>query len=374
MILGLVIFILYLYFFVGFNDIFLVIENVDLTRYLVYYSLAVGALLLVMFLWVLSWKTLLNALKIKVGMKKAFLYYWVGYFIDLVVPCQGVCGEAARMYLVRKETKDDYGAIAACGVTNRIAFYTVVTVGLSAGLVYLLSSATMPPVVLYILLVAWVGSVVHVGVLLYLALSSQAVSKLASLIFKALKFLRVKRYSSEETVQKTFHSLSLFHRGSTFFRKNPRHLILPFALQILSYALYIAVYALVISTLGFNFLVIDFFLVVYFLAGAIQDASAVFSVGALEIVLTSVFMFYGFGSAAESGVTVAMLRSVTFWFPVIVGYIIIQVIGAKSVLAQRDRSPFEVEPKSGGEAETPKPSSEEALPGVLQVTPKPEET
>ncbi len=352
MILGLVVFFLYLYFFVGFDDIFLVIENVNLTRYLFYYSLAICTLLLVMFLWVISWKTLLNALSIKVSWKNAFLYYWVGYFIDLVVPCQGVCGEAARMYLVRRETEHDYGAIAACGITNRIVFYTVVTVGLSAGLGYLFNrGAVTDPIVLYILILAWIGSVIHVGVLLYLALSDQAVRKLASLIFRVLKFLRVRRYSSEGTVQHTFRSLSLFHQGSTFFRQNPKHLILPFAFQILAYVLNITVYGLVLSTLGFDFLFIEFFLVVYFLAGAIQDASAVFSVGALEIVLTSVFVFYGYG-AAVSGVAVALLRSVVFWFPVVVGYIIIQVVGAKNILNTRGRGNVPVEP-SGGEEETP---------------------
>jgi uncharacterized protein (TIRG00374 family) len=360
MIFGLVAFLLYLYFFVGFDDILLVIEHVSLTQYFVYYSLAVVTLLLVMLLWVVSWKTLLNSLKIKISLKNAFRYYWVGYFIDLVVPCQGLCGEAARLYLMRKETKNDYGAIAACGVANRIAFYTVVTCGLSAGLVYLLSSATMPPVVLYILLVAWIGSVIHVGILLYLALSHQAVRKLASFIFRVLKFLRVKRYSSETTVEKTFQSLSLFHKGSRFFRENPRHLLLPFAFQILAYLLNIGVYALVLSTLGAEFLFIDFFLVVYFLTGAIQDASAVFSVGALEIVLTNVFVDYGFGSAL-SGVAVAMLRSVTFWFPVVMGYIIIQTIGAKNILNLRDRNSAEAKPKSR-ECETTSFKSPNELP------------
>ena len=334
MIIGLIVFISYLYFFVGFNQISVVISNVNLTEYALLYLLAICSVLLTIFFWVASWKTLLNHLSIKVSLKNAFLYYWVGYFSDLVIPGQGICGEVARMYLVGKDAKANYGAIAACGVANRIVSYTVVTGGLSVGLLYLLSTTTLPAYVLYILLIAWVGSVIHVGVLLYLALSDRAVKKVASLIFRILGFFRIKKYSSEEARQKTYESLSLFHEGSRFFSKNPRQLILPLIFQILAYFLSITVYIFMLSTLGFKFTFIGFFIVVYFLAGAIQDASAVFSVGALEIILTSVFVFYGF-EAALSGVAVAMLRSVTFWFPVVVGYIIIQVIGARSMITSR---------------------------------------
>ncbi len=340
MIVGLVIFSLYLYFFVGFDEIFLVIEHANLATYLVSILLAILTLLLVMFFWVVSWKTLLNSSSIKISLKNAFLYYWVGYFLDLVIPGQGVPGEAARMYLVRKETKDDYGAIAACGIANRTVAYTVITVGLSIGLVYLLTTsmfAQLPAYVLYVLLIAWIGSVIHVGVLLYLALSHGAVKGIAGLIFKVLKVFRLKKYTSEENMVKTYESLARFHEGSRFFRKNPRQLILPFCFQFLSYILSIAVFFLILSTLGVTSGFLEFFILVYFLTGAIQDASAVFSVGALEIILTSVFIVYGF-EPALSGVAVAMLRSVTFWFPVVVGYIIVQVLGARNLLTSRVRT------------------------------------
>ena len=89
----------------------------------------------------------------------------------------------------------------------------------------------------------------------------------------------------------------------------------------------ITVYVLAFYALGFNSS-IAFIVVVYFLTGAIQDASAAFSVGSLEILLTNIFIFYGF-SAALSGVAAAVLRSLTFWFPLVVGYVIVQVGGSQ---------------------------------------------
>ncbi len=360
MILGLVVFFLYLYFFVGFNAILLVFERANLMEYGVFFSLAICALLLVMLFWVASWKTLLNSLSIKVSLKNAFLYYWVGYFADLVIPGQGVSGEATRMYLVRKDTKDDYGPIAASCITNRIVAYTVVTVGISVGLVYLVTTPTfakLPAYAPYLLLIAWIGSVIHVGLLLYLALSDGAVKKIANFIFKVLKAFRLKKYATEENMQKTYESLARFHEGFRFFRKNPRQLLLPFGFQVLAYLLSITVYFLIMSTLGVTAGFFDFIILVYFLAGAIQDASAVFSVGALEIVLTSVFIaVLGNDVAAASGVAVAMLRSVTFWFPVVVGYIIIQVVGARNILTSRVRANITAEQK-GGADKTPSSST-----------------
>lgn len=332
MIVGLVVFVLYLYFFVGFGQILTVIQHVNVGEYAVLYGAAVGTMLLVMFFWVVSWRHLLGCYSTKVSFRNALTYYWIGYFSDMVIPGQGVCGEFTRMYLVKKDTKADYGEIMACGVANRIVAYTVVTVGLSLGLGYLLITPPMiPDYALAILLIAWVGSVVHIGVLLYLALSNQAVVRIASFIFKVLKLFRIKRYSSAESQRKTYESLEVFHAGSKFFSENPRRLVLPFVFQTASYLLSIIVYVLILLTLGVTPLFLNFFLVVYFLGGALQDASAVFSVGATEIVLTSVIVFFGF-PAAESGVAVAMLRSVTFWFPVVVGYILFQVVGARKMM------------------------------------------
>lgn len=86
----------------------------------------------------------------------------------------------------------------------------------------------------------------------------------------------------------------------------------------------------------------DFFILVYFLAGAVQDATSAFSVGGLEILLTNIFIFLGIAPAA-SGVAAAVLRSVTFWLPLLAGYVIVQVVGAKSLLSPKIREKIRAE-------------------------------
>ena len=345
MIIGLIVFALYLYFFVGFNQVFLVVKSVNLAVYLIFYLLAIGTMLLVMLCWVSSWKTLLKVLNVKISLKNAFLYYWTGYFVDLIVPCQSVCGEITRLYLVQKETQNNYGAIAAAGISNRIVAYSIVTGGLTTGLFYLLFRSTIPAFALDLLIISWVGALAFLSVLFYLALSGNAAERLASLMLRILKALRIKRFSSDGLSPGLMESLKSFHEGFKFFRANPRYLIKPIIFQTLSYTLNLTVYVLVFYALGFNYMLIDFFILVYFLAGAIQDAASAFSVGGLEILLTNLFIFFGI-APATSGVAVTVLRSVTFWFPLLMGYIIVQVVGARKLLSPKVRAKMEAEQKN----------------------------
>ena len=356
MIIGVVVFAVYLYFFVGFNEIFIVIKNLNVTGYLFLYALAIGIMLLVMLCWVASWITLLKGLSVNIGLKKAFLYYWVGDFVDMVIPCPAVCGDATRLYLVQKETKNSYGAIAAAGVTNRIIAYSIITAGLSAGTIYILTLETAPIFAINFLFIAWLGAIAWLSVLSYLALSENAAKKLATILVKVLKTLRIRKYS-ESLSPKVQESLNLFHDGFRFFRANPRYLVMPVIFQTLSFVLNLLVYVIVLSSLGFAHLSFDFFIVVYFLAGAIQDATASFSVGGLEILLTSIFIFYGL-SPAVSGVAAAILRSVTFWFPLVVGYILLQVIGAKGLLKPKPAEENGAEQENKLFDDVPIPSAE----------------
>jgi hypothetical protein len=107
-------------------------------------------------------------------------------------------------------------------------------------------------------------------------------------------------------------------------------------LQAFAFLSNLSVYFLVFLALGFNNLSFDFFLVIFFLASAIQEAAGVFSVGALDIFLTSVFIFFSIPEGA-SGVAAALLRIVIFWFPLLLGYGVAQVIGVRGLLNNHKR-------------------------------------
>jgi uncharacterized protein (TIRG00374 family) len=332
MFIGLLVFALYLYFFVGFGQIVQVAKGVNAEQYAFFYALAICSIVIGNFLWAASWRSALRTLSVKISMKNAFLYYWTGYFVDLVVPCETICGEVTRLYLVRKETNENFGAIAAGGITNRIVAYIIVVAGLYSSALLLFLKSSIPALILSFLILIIVGASAYLAVLLYLAFSDKAASKITSLIMRLRCFFRPKKYKSKDLSPETQENLAAFYQGFKTFREHPRHLVKPFIFMTLSFLLNLVAYILVFFALGIQSQPFAFFIIIYFIAGSITDAAASFSVGTLEILLSTIFIFYGLNPAL-SGITAVLVRSVTFWFPLILGYIIVQIVGAKKLLA-----------------------------------------
>ena len=113
---GLLIFLAYIYFFVGITEIVTIIQSIDLF----YYGLAVAVLFLNMFVSSLAWQYFLRPLSVKVPLRKTFLFTWIGIFVDLLVPAESISGDAAKVYLMTKESNENAGKVVASVVSNRI--------------------------------------------------------------------------------------------------------------------------------------------------------------------------------------------------------------------------------------------------------------
>lgn len=333
MAVGLTAFLVYLYFYIGIPKIIEVVEDINSFQYAFYYSIALISVLLSVFFWSTAWNSILRSLKVKISYRKAYLYYWVGYFSDLVVPCATICGELTRLYLVQKETDKSYGVLAASAVTNRIVAYTIVTIGLYSGGALIFLKPGVPSVISNVFYVLLAGVTFYLAVLLYLASAKHAAKNFAAVYQKLYKTLRPKSYSPFKDLQ-TRQSLESYYSGFKIFRESPRLLIKPFLLHLLSYFFGIIVYILIFDALGFPSS-LEFYIVVYFIATAVQDAAASFSVGSLEFILGSLFVLYGLphGSAF---VTALLVRSAGFWFPLLVGFIAVQYLGARNLI---DKTP-----------------------------------
>ena len=333
MVFGLTIFFFYLYFFVGFSSLASVLNSLNSVNYVFYYSLAVLAAVLSIFFVALAWQDLLKTLAVKTKLRSLFLYTWVGYFVDLVVPCQAVCGEVTRIYLVHGENQESYGAVAASSLTNRIISYFISSVGLLSGIVLVLTRAnSVPPLVLQLLIIGLAGTFVYFGGLVYLAMDERAAGKVAGILFRVIGALRLSRFLPADLQERVRGSLLVLHEGFRTFRDKPKRLVKPFLFQFLSMALNIGVYVLVFYSLGLTTLFLDFFIIVYFIVGTIQIAAAVFSVGALDIALANLFASYGVRDIGFGALAATLLRFLTFWMPIVVGYVTVQLIGARRLL------------------------------------------
>ena len=79
MVVGLVVFILYLYFYIGIPKILEVVEGINSTQYAFYYTLALVAVLASVLCWAAAWNSILRSLSIKISLSKSLplLLGWI---------------------------------------------------------------------------------------------------------------------------------------------------------------------------------------------------------------------------------------------------------------------------------------------------------
>ncbi len=258
------------------------------------------------------------------------MIFWVGYFFDLIIPSETIGSELTRLYLVHNETRGAFPSIAASAIANRIVEYSIVATGLSISVAVILSTGALPPIVSGFLTLVLVGVLVYLAILLFLALEKRAAAIIVSIGFKLLRFLRLKKYQSADAEERARKSLNTFYGCFQTFRENPKTLVKPLIFQLFSFLFNLAVYILAFTALGIYNLSFGFFVLTFFIASSIQGATASLSVGSLDIILLTVFTLYGVISAL-SGVAVIVLRSVTYWFPLLLSYALVQVYGLSKV-------------------------------------------
>jgi glycosyltransferase 2 family protein len=329
MVAGLIAFFIYIYFFIGFNQITVVLSSLNSAQFAFFYVFSLLAVLAEVFFWSTSWNVIMRVLSLKLSYRRAYLYQWAGYFVDLVLPCATVCGEVTRMYLVHRYTKQDYGPIAASAIANRIVAYAIVTVGLYGGALLFLEKA-VPAAIFNIFIIFLVGTTAYLAALLYLAFVKSAARNITRLYLWLKKVFGKKGYNPV-SVEKTESSLSKFYDGFQMFRQNPRLLVKPFIFQLVSYMLGLLSYVLIFYALDTPLVYPEFYIVIYFLSSAIQDVLASVSVGILDIILATLFVLYGLNPAL-SGILAVVIRSATFWFPLLVGLISVEIVGARDLI------------------------------------------
>lgn len=77
---------------------------------------------------------------------------------------------------------------------------------------------------------------------------------------------------------------------------------------------------------------------VYCIVTTVETLTAGFPVGAVEVTMTSLFSLYGV-PIAVAGAATTLTRLLTFWCQIIVGYPLVEWIGAKSLIKGNLQNP-----------------------------------
>ncbi|MHA2131716.1 MAG: lysylphosphatidylglycerol synthase transmembrane domain-containing protein [Promethearchaeota archaeon] len=330
-VVGLFVFALYLHFFVGFEEISQIIKQVDPVKYAPYYSLTFISILLSILFYSMAWRELLKNLSIEIDVKKVFIYVFIANFVDLIIPFEAITVEITRVYLLYKDSKEHVGNVIASVVGHKIISNLFAFSALVVSSVYLIRLVENF-FVYFLLLIVIIGTAASIIILLFLSLKQDASIKLVKILIKLVEKFVGKDYDSPALIKRVHQEQASFHGGIKILVTQPGTLSKTIIYTAFSWFSHLVIYFLVFYALGFTrlHLFIPLMIVVFSISVAVQTIPIGLPVGLVEIVMTSLYTVFGVPPAI-GGIATTLIRLVTFWFQVLIGYIIIQWMGIKII-------------------------------------------
>jgi uncharacterized protein (TIRG00374 family) len=337
---GLVVFLVYLYLFVPLGQLIETVQRLNPF----YFLLAFLAFLASVALYSFVWQKLLRLLSVKTSFLKAFQFVWIENFVDLVIPGEPVSGEVSRIYLMSKDTGEDYGKVVASAVGQRIATTSVVVTGLLASIIYFTLTIRPPPFVLALASVILFSDAMIIFLLFYLALRRSSTHKLANWLFNLVARVSRGRWKLERVRERVTKALDIFHEGILKLGEHRKGLVLPMVFTALSWFLDMSIAILVFLSLGYvgTAISISAIIIVYSITGAIQYLPIGVipgEVGLAEITMTTLFALLGNPQfLVVFAVATVLIRALTFWVRLMIGGIVVQLTAIKSLMPSQASS------------------------------------
>ena len=333
LLIGLLIFVFYLYFFVGIPDMVMILQRVNLF----YYSLAIVAVLLGMLFYSLVWQRLLNLLSVKTAFRKTFLYVSVGTFVDLLVPAESVSGEISRAYLMSKNTNENTGKVVASVVSHRILSIAVTLSGLIIGSAFFILRYEPAGLVVNFIIIIAVCTAISLALLLYLCREERVTKKIVDWVIRLAVRIFRGRWQLTRLRSRAKRMLRDFYQGIAVLGKRPKGLVWPVVFSIAAWFFDLLITVLVFVSLGEYGVSISAVVIVYSVSIAIQAIPLGIPgvAGVVDIVMTSLYtvLLLPFGiSPATSAAATLLTRIITLWFRLFVGYVAVQWVGIKVLL------------------------------------------
>ena len=326
--IGLLIFVAYLYFFVGIGEIAKSLQRANLF----YYSLAFIAVFAEIFFYALAWQRFLISLSVEVPFRKTFLYVWVGLFVDLLVPAESVSGEISRAYLMVRGAGGNAGKVVASIVGHRILNMIIILGSLIVGTIVFIVNFGLPlGLVLGFLIFVIAGIGVSVFFLIFLSVREQATQKMIDWILRLVVSISRGRWSLDNLRAKSQKMLRVFHQGIEVLGKNPKNLVQPTVFSLIAWLFSILIHFLVFLSLDYQVSPSQV-IIVFSIINAIQAMpfGVPGEVGLTEIVMTTSYNLLGIDIEISAAATV-LIRVLTLWFRLLVGYVAVQWVGMKAL-------------------------------------------
>ena len=329
LLIGLLIFVGYLYFFVDIPEMLTIIQRVNLF----YYLLAVAVLLLNMLASSLTWQYFLRPLSVNVPFRKTFLFTWIGVFVDLLIPAESISGDASKAYLMSKDSGENAGKVVASIVSHRILSMIITLSSLIiSSLSLFILQYELPALISNLILLVAVGTAISLVFIVLLCIREQLTQKLIDLLLRFFAFILKGRLKLTSLRAKARKALSAFHESIEVLGRHPRSFVRPVFFSIVAWFLGVLLSYLVFFSLGHP---VSFVLVtiVYSISVTIQTVPLGIpgEVGLVEIVMTSLYGLLGVPLGISAAATV-LIRVLWVWLRLLLGFVAVQWIGIKTLI------------------------------------------
>jgi uncharacterized protein (TIRG00374 family) len=328
---GLVAFFLYILLFnVDIPTIISTAQRADINIF----SLAIVFSLVEVFFFAVSWRAILNSLKVRISVVRSFLYTLYGIFVDILIPAESISGELCRTYLVNREQNGTSGKTFASVVTQRIIGMSIHIVVLILGAALLFNTTQLASLLSTLILFFIIITTLFMVFLLLVSWKKKWSVKIINGLVRVGELLSGGRWKQKlaKFKEEILNATEMFHDSMTEFGRNPARLIVPTLLLVLNWISSLAVPYLVFLSLGLH-ITWAIILVTSSIVVAIKSipVGIPFEVGLPEMAMTTFYTWMGV--PAEIAATVTILsRALTLWLRFGIGFAAQQWIEMKSTL------------------------------------------
>jgi uncharacterized protein (TIRG00374 family) len=304
--------VLYLVYFVGFFDLLAALEKVNLGVY----AVAIASVILSIVFHTLVWFRLLNYLSIKVNFRKSFVLYWVGIFVDNLIP-GGWSGDLFKAYLLSKEPNIDAGKAVASVVAKNM-YEAIFNLGnMILGLVLLVLNYSFEGTVFISIGAIMLLITLPLILLIVVSLKPERAKKIVNSFIHGFSRLTRNRWNLSRFQLEIDKLLDDYHEGMTILIHHPKAITEPAIFSFFAWGLEVFAIFVVFASLGFV-ISPDKVIIVRSIAANIEAQGYAFA-GYAQIVATALYTALGINLALAASVGL-LAGVVVFWLKTAVSY------------------------------------------------------
>lgn len=303
----------YLFYSVGIGELFSAVGRVNISIY----ALAVASVIISFTFHALVWFQLLTSLSIRPSFRRTYVLYWVGVFVDNLIP-GGWSGDLFKAYLLNRDPAVESGKAVASVVAKNMYEAIFNLSNMIVGVVLLLLNYTFEGSLLITLGGVMILLTLPLVILMVASFRPIGAKKIVSIIFRLLSRISNKHQQHLNELQtKVNKALGDYHEGMKILLRNPRVLFKPMLFSFFAWGFEVITLLFVFASLG-QLIAPDKVIIVRSIAGNVEAQGYAF-VGYAQIITSE--LYRALGVPFIVGVSVALLGGVVlFWLKTGISY------------------------------------------------------